>query len=107
MKNKKKSGHRNKYDSSEDDESEAAAANRRHQKSSGGTGNSRTNSLKRGSGAGNGKQNGRKKHGKSPIPDVQAMHVSDPDDDGINEYYAVRHMDSRQRQQQVSSVVEF
>ena len=100
MKNKKKSGHRSKYDSSEDDESEAAA-NRRHQKSSGGTGNSRTNSLKRGGGAGNGKQNGRKKHGKSPIPDVQAMHVSDPDDDGINEYYAVRHMDSRQRQQQL------
>ena len=94
MKNKKKPGHRSKYDSSEDDESEAAAANRRHQKSSGGTGSSRTNSLKRGgSGAGNGKQNGRKKHGKSPIPDVQAMHVSDPDDDGINEYYAVRHMD--------------
>merc|ERR1712051_952629 len=61
------------------------------------------NSLKRGggAGAGNGKQNGRKKRGKSPIPDVQSMHVSDPDDDGINEYYAVRHMDSRQRQQQL------
>ena len=103
MKNKKKPGHRSKYDSSEDDESEAAA-NRRHQKSSGGTGSSRTNSLKRGGGGagnGNGKQNGRKKHGKSPIPDVQALHVSDPDDDGINEYYAVRHMDSRQRQQQL------
>ena len=94
MKNKKKSGHRSKYDSSEDEESEAAA-NRRHQKSSGGTGGSKTNSLKRGGGGGvgGGKQNGRKKHGKSPIPDVQAMHVSDPDDDGINEYYAVRHMD--------------
>merc|ERR1712008_113802 len=47
MKNKKKPGHRSKYDSSEDDESEATA-NRRHQKSSGGTGGSKTNSLKRG-----------------------------------------------------------
>lgn len=79
---RKKKSHRNKFDSESEDESEM-----RHKRAS----DSRTNSLKRKSHKLESKKN---KHAKSPVPDFPP---SDPDDDAINEYYAVRHMDNRRR----------
>lgn len=81
---RKKKSHRSKYESSEEDESEI-----KHKRNS----ESKTNSLRRRSGKDTKASSGgqRKKHAKSPMPEMQ---VSDPDDDAINEYYAVRHMDT-------------
>ena len=83
-KQKQKHALKNKYESSEEDELS------RHSKKA----DSRTNSLKRRGHANlsaSGGRNGghrRSKPAKSPVPDIIA---SDPDDDAINEYYAVRH----------------
>lgn len=86
---RKKKSHRSKYESSEEDESEI-----KHKRNSAAA-ESKTNSLRRRNAGGNHKDTKvggqRKKHAKSPMPEMQ---VSDPDDDAINEYYAVRHMDT-------------
>lgn len=91
-------GGRNKYESSEEDDQERGGGQKAPRggggrlssnsgRNSSGTG-SKTNSLKRRS------NKNRKQHAKSPMPEYN---VSDLEQDAINEYYAVRHMDNGKR----------